>query len=227
MWETTLMVHIGQLIKTVFDSKGKSCTIEWFASQLNCKRANIYNIFNRPTIDSQLLEQISIILGHDFFKDLSDNMRISRPAKSPVATERDARRELYDNMMSGISRSVYREIRRLSLTKQMADIARLNHLDDASSLLPPSQFTAFVMSKEGADMKPHIHLWSITDRYELRIGLDECKLLSVKHRGTADYTEAVSAALQWLMFPSTINPMLSNRDMAIVLYTSLNAPKKA
>lgn len=220
------MVHIGQLIKTVFDSKGKSCTIEWFASQLNCKRANIYNIFNRPTIDSQLLEQISIILGHDFFKDLSNNMLVTRPEKSPASTEHDAKRELYDNMMSGISRSVYREIRRLSLTRQIADVARLNHLDDENSMLPPSRFAVFVMGEEDPDVKPHMHLRSIADRYELRIGFDECGLLSVKRRGNADYKEALAAAMQWLMVPSAINPTLSNRDMALVLYTSLNAPQK-
>ncbi|WP_300646098.1 hypothetical protein [uncultured Duncaniella sp.] len=221
------MVHIGQLIKSVFDSKGKSCTIEWFASQLNCKRANIYNIFNRPTIDSQLLEQISIILGHDFFKDLSNNMRVTRPEKSPASTEHDAKRELYDNMMSGISRSVYREIRRLSLTRQIADVARLNHLDDENSMLPPSQFAVFVMGKEDPDVKPHMHLRSIADRYELRIGLDNSKMLSVKRRGASDYKEASNAAFQWLGLPSAIDPALTNRDMALALYTSLNTPRKA
>lgn len=65
------MYHIGRHIREVFDLQPKTHNIEWFASQLNCKRANVYNIFNRRTIDTELLARISAILDHDFFRDLS------------------------------------------------------------------------------------------------------------------------------------------------------------
>lgn len=63
--------HIGNIIREVFDSQPKAHTISWFATQLNCRRGNIYSIFRRSTIDTALLHRISIILNHDFFADLS------------------------------------------------------------------------------------------------------------------------------------------------------------
>ena len=67
------MVHIGTLIKAEFDKQPRSHTVTWFARQLNCNRGNIYNIFSRSTIDTQLLMRISQILAHDFFSDLSES----------------------------------------------------------------------------------------------------------------------------------------------------------
>lgn len=65
------MLHIGKRIKEVFDSQPKRHTVKWFAEQLHCDRRNIYRIFERNNIDVVLLKQISEVLGHDFFKDLS------------------------------------------------------------------------------------------------------------------------------------------------------------
>lgn len=67
----SMPVHVGHLIKTVFESHPKEHNIKWFASMLNCRRGNIYNIFNRSTIDTELLIRISLILNHDFFADIS------------------------------------------------------------------------------------------------------------------------------------------------------------
>ena len=39
-------------------------------------RPNIYKIFKKENIDIHLLWRISCILDHDFFRDLSDNIRI-------------------------------------------------------------------------------------------------------------------------------------------------------
>lgn len=68
------MFHIGRRIKEVFAARPKAYDIAWFAGRLNCKRANIYNIFSRSTLDTQLLMQISLILEHDFFRDLSNDL---------------------------------------------------------------------------------------------------------------------------------------------------------
>ncbi len=69
-----MQIHVGKLIRTVFDQQPKSHTIRWFAAELNCGRANIYDIFNRKTIDTELLIRISRILDHDFFADISRNL---------------------------------------------------------------------------------------------------------------------------------------------------------
>ena len=59
------MIHIGKLIeKEVYKQK---ISISWFAQKLYCDRTNIYKIFNRQSIDTELLLRISQILKYDFF----------------------------------------------------------------------------------------------------------------------------------------------------------------
>lgn len=62
------------MIKRVFESKPRGYTVNLFAAQLNCDRTNIYSIFRRRTIDTELLSRISRVLDHDFFRELSDDM---------------------------------------------------------------------------------------------------------------------------------------------------------
>ncbi len=64
------MIHAGQLIKDTIHKQGR--TVTWFAAQLCCTRPNVYKIFNKENVDVYLLWRISVILQHDFFKDLSD-----------------------------------------------------------------------------------------------------------------------------------------------------------
>ena len=64
-------VHIGQLVKSVFDESGM--TVSELARQLRCERTNVYTIFKRRTIDVELLAMLSIILNHNF---LDDAMRL-------------------------------------------------------------------------------------------------------------------------------------------------------
>ena len=63
-----LNLHIGRLIKTVFERSGM--TVSEFARRLNCERTNIYTIFKRRTIDVELLINISKILRYNFFEDI-------------------------------------------------------------------------------------------------------------------------------------------------------------
>ena len=67
------MIHAGQLIERTLHEQGR--TVTWFAGQLCCTRPNIYKIFKKENIDIHLLWRISCILDHDFFRDLSDNIR--------------------------------------------------------------------------------------------------------------------------------------------------------
>ena len=68
------MIHVGKMIKAEFDKHPKSHTVVWFAEQLSCGRNNIYDIFSRKAIDTDLLVRISHILQHDFFLDISCEM---------------------------------------------------------------------------------------------------------------------------------------------------------
>ena len=64
------MIHIGNIIKKIFEAQGGS--VPWLAKQLYCDRTNIYSIFNRERIDTELLKKISIALNHDIFKYYSE-----------------------------------------------------------------------------------------------------------------------------------------------------------
>lgn len=59
------MIHIGQIIEAELHRQERSVT--WFANKLYCDRTNIYKIFKRGSIDSDLLLRISNILSHNFF----------------------------------------------------------------------------------------------------------------------------------------------------------------
>jgi plasmid maintenance system antidote protein VapI len=59
-------MHIGQILKEKLKEDGKS--VVWLARELGCHRTNIYNLFDKYSIDTQLLERISIIMRHNFFE---------------------------------------------------------------------------------------------------------------------------------------------------------------
>lgn len=69
------MLHIGQRIKEIFDRQPRGRTVVWLASQLHCRRGNIYDIFGRSTIDTELLWRLSKVLDHNFFEDLANEFR--------------------------------------------------------------------------------------------------------------------------------------------------------
>ena len=52
---------------THFKSADNKHSVQWLAERINCNRRNIYDIFQRPSIDTELLMRIGKALGHDFF----------------------------------------------------------------------------------------------------------------------------------------------------------------
>ena len=68
------MIHIGNIIKKQFEEQAISVSL--FAKQLCCDRTNIYSIFNRERIDTELLKKISIALNHDIFKYYSEELML-------------------------------------------------------------------------------------------------------------------------------------------------------
>lgn len=65
----TFFMHIGKEIHDLMQKQGR--TTVWLARQLGCARTYIYKIYERPSIDTNLLMRISKILEHDFFCDYS------------------------------------------------------------------------------------------------------------------------------------------------------------
>jgi hypothetical protein len=62
-------IDVGSRIATVLKSKGLN--VSWLAKQMHYERANIYNIFHRKSIDTELLRKISVILENNFFDEIS------------------------------------------------------------------------------------------------------------------------------------------------------------
>lgn len=66
------MINIGERIKEELDHQER--TISWLARKLNRNRAAVYRLLRKNSIDTQLLSQISLLLGRDFFKELSQEV---------------------------------------------------------------------------------------------------------------------------------------------------------
>ena len=61
-------IHIGHLIKSVFDESGM--TVSELARQIHLERTTIYSIFERPSVDAIQLAKISMALKHNFLFDV-------------------------------------------------------------------------------------------------------------------------------------------------------------
>lgn len=68
-------IHIGQKIKEELYAQGISVSV--FAKQINRSRNVAYNIFERGSIDTGLLNRISRILNCDFFSMYSAQKELS------------------------------------------------------------------------------------------------------------------------------------------------------
>lgn len=63
------MKPIGILIKEELEKQERS--VSWLARKLSCDRTNIYRIFQKHSIDTNLLIRISVILNRDFSAEIS------------------------------------------------------------------------------------------------------------------------------------------------------------
>ena len=62
-------ISVGQMIRDELRRQERG--VSWFARRLSCDRTNVYRIFGKDSIDTDLLLRISAILHHDFFDDIS------------------------------------------------------------------------------------------------------------------------------------------------------------
>lgn len=70
MAQSQVSQNIGEKIRAVLREQRRSAV--WLAEQLNCNRVNIYDIFDRQTIDTELLLRISVALEYDFFEGYTE-----------------------------------------------------------------------------------------------------------------------------------------------------------
>ena len=75
-------IHIGKLIKERLHETGMKKSE--FARRINRTSQNIYDIFERKSIDTGLLTMISEILRFDFFEPLSNRLNIQETTTSEL-----------------------------------------------------------------------------------------------------------------------------------------------
>lgn len=63
-------VKIGKIIEA--ELRRQERTVTWLSRKIHCDRRNVYNIFSRQYIDTELLYRISVALNTDFFKYYSE-----------------------------------------------------------------------------------------------------------------------------------------------------------
>ncbi len=65
-------MHIGQLIKQKVKEQHRSTV--WLSRQLSYSRTNVYKIYEKSSVDTEVLLRISAILGYDFFSVYSNEL---------------------------------------------------------------------------------------------------------------------------------------------------------
>ena len=65
-------IHIGRMIQAELKAQGRSVT--WFSGAIHRERSDVYKMFKRPSIDTDMLVRISKLLRHDFFRDFSEGI---------------------------------------------------------------------------------------------------------------------------------------------------------
>ena len=78
-----MKIHIGKRIKQLMEYRGMTAIV--LANKINKSRENVYDIYNRESIDLSLLEKIGLALDYNFFEDLYNasigNFNQSEPIK--------------------------------------------------------------------------------------------------------------------------------------------------
>ena len=67
------MIHIGKQIRQKMEEHQK--TVVWLAKRLSCSRADVYKIFEKYSVDTDMLARISTILNFDFFSLYSEDIK--------------------------------------------------------------------------------------------------------------------------------------------------------
>ena len=68
------MKPIGLTIKEELAAQER--TVSWFARKIHMDRSNVYRLFEKNSVDTDLLRRISNVLGRDFFSLYSAQFRL-------------------------------------------------------------------------------------------------------------------------------------------------------
>ena len=91
-----VMEHIGEKIKQYL-AENKISVIE-FAKKINRSRASAYNIFDKDTIDTSTLLNISKALSHNFFKYFNEDYQVMEEARAQYLKTTEETKKLYQEV---------------------------------------------------------------------------------------------------------------------------------
>lgn len=83
-----MAVHIGKKIKEEIQQKG--IPVSLFAKKINRSRNVVYDIFERESIDTELLGKIGKVLGVDFFSLYSSQKEYQHLSKNNIVNEQQS-----------------------------------------------------------------------------------------------------------------------------------------
>ena len=72
-------IHIGQLIREQLKADKRSAS--WLAREIGCSRNHVYKIFNKPSLDADLILKISIAMNYNFFQYYSAMVNAAMKAR--------------------------------------------------------------------------------------------------------------------------------------------------
>lgn len=76
------MKPIGILIKEELAAQER--TVAWFARRLHLDRSNVYRLFQKNSIDTDLLRRVCLVLGKDYFAMMSEDLGMKADGSSYV-----------------------------------------------------------------------------------------------------------------------------------------------
>ena len=65
-------MHIGQRIREIVRHRG--CSVAWLARGLHTVRGNVYDMFERESMDTKLLCRLSVLLNYNFLRDVMEEV---------------------------------------------------------------------------------------------------------------------------------------------------------
>lgn len=121
---------LGEIIKQLVKMNGMS--VITFANALQISRENVYAIFKRDSFDSALLWKMSVILKHNLFKYLSNQLEndqkralgeIKKIGEMPT-TAQDLKLELLQRENQSLKREI-------ELLKEINDLLKSKNLQES------------------------------------------------------------------------------------------------
>ena len=79
MENATGNIHIGHIIQARLKADKRS--VGWLSREIGCTRNHVYKIFNRPSLDADLILKISIAMSFNFFQYYSVEVNASMKAR--------------------------------------------------------------------------------------------------------------------------------------------------